>query len=178
MELIETLARIIINSETRQVKDLSLFQKHFRFKCGRCATFCCRLGGPKLARKDVERIEEAGYLVKDFLEPTNGEFKDLPTTPGNLKNREDGSCIFLKFDAKQNRYQCSIYDFRPILCKLYPFDFERVGSNIVVLKVIPCCRGLNNSNGKLVDESFIINHLLPPLVEALCIHALERLKTE
>jgi len=86
---------------------------------------------------------------------------------GSLRNRKDGSCIFLKFDAKQNRYECSIYDFRPILCRLYPFDFDRVGSNIIVLKFIPCCRGLNNPNGKLVDEKFITNHLLAPLLEAI-----------
>jgi len=84
------------------------------------------LGGPKLTRKDIERIEEAGYHVKDFLEPANSEFKGMPVMHGSLKNREDGACIFLKFDAKQNRYECSIYDLRPILCRLYPFDFDRI----------------------------------------------------
>jgi len=125
------------------------------------------LGGPKLTRKDIERIEEAGYHVKDFLEPANSEFKAMPFTRGSLKNREDGACIFLKFDAKQKQYECSIYDFRPILCRLYPFDFDRVGTNSIVLKFIPCCRGLNNLDGKLVDERFINKHLLAPLLEAI-----------
>jgi len=165
--LSEVLAKITIDSKSKQIRDLSLFQKHFRFKCGRCATFCCRLGGPKLSRKDIERIEKTDYSAKDFLEPTNSEFKGLSVMHGSLRNRKDGSCIFLKFDAKQNRYECSIYDFRPILCRLYPFDFDRVGSNIIVLKFIPCCRGLNNPNGKLVDEKFITNHLLAPLLEAI-----------
>jgi Fe-S-cluster containining protein len=156
-----------VDSKTRQVRDLSLLQKRFRFKCKRCATFCCRLGGPKLTRKDIERIEEAGYHVKDFLEPANSEFKAMPFTRGSLKNREDGACIFLKFDAKQKHYECSIYDFRPILCRLYPFDFDRVGTNSIVLKFIPCCRGLNNLDGKLVDERFINKHLLAPLLEAI-----------
>jgi len=86
---------------------------------------------------------------------------------GSLKNREDGECIFLKSDAEQNRYECSIYDFRPILCRLYPFDFERIGSDSIVLKFIPCCRGLNNPHGKLVDERFVNKHLLAPLLEAV-----------
>ncbi len=107
--------------------------------------------------------------MKDFLESTNGEFKDIPPMCGSLKNREDGSCIFLKFDVEQNRYECSIYDFRPVLCRLYPFDFDRVGSNIIVLKFIPCCRGLNKSDGNLVDERFITNHLLAPLLEAIAL---------
>ena len=156
-----------MDSKTRQIRDLSLLQKRFRFKCKRCATFCCRLGGPKLTRKDIERIEEAGYHVKDFLEPANSEFEGMPVMRDSLKNREDGACIFLKFDAKQSRYECSIYDFRPILCRLYPFDFDRIGTDSIVLKFIPCCRGLNNPDGKLVDERFINKHLLAPLLERL-----------
>jgi len=120
-----------------------------------------------LTIKDIERIEEKGYLVKDFLEPTNSEFKGMPFTRGSLKNREDGACIFIKFDAKQNHYECSIYDSRPILCRLYPFDFDRVGPDSIVLKFIPCCRGLNNPHGGLVDERFITNNLLAALLERL-----------
>jgi len=163
----ETLARITINPETRQVKDLSLRQK-LRFKCRRCAIFCCRLGGPWLTEKDIERIKEAGYDVKDFLEPAlNNKFKSLPITRGILKNKEDGSCVFLKFDAKKNHYECLIYDFRPVLCRLYPFDFEKIGPNSIVLKLIPCCRGLNNPDGEPVDEEFITIHLVDALLEAL-----------
>jgi Fe-S-cluster containining protein len=139
-----------------------------RFKCSRCATFCCKLGGPKLTRKDIERIKQAGYTVKDFLEPVpNNEFKGLSIMRGDLKNRKDGSCIFLKFDVKENRYACSIYDFRPALCRLYPFDFDWAGSNIILLNLIPCCRGLNLPDGDLVDEEFIANHLLDSLIEIM-----------
>ena len=164
----EVLARITINPETKQIRDLSVHQKSLRFKCRRCATFCCRLGGPKLTRKDIEQIKRAGYHVKDFLEPVlNSEFKGIPIMRGSMENREDGSCIFLKFNAEENRYECSIYDFRPALCRLYPFDFDWVGSNSIVLKFIPCCRGLNNSDGELVDGKFITNHLLDSLFEAM-----------
>jgi len=168
IELSEVLARITIDPETKKICDLSVHQKSLRFKCSRCATFCCKLGGPKLTRKDIERIKRAGYSVKDFLEPLpHSEFKGLSIMRGDLKNKEDGSCIFLKFDAKENRYVCSIYDFRPALCRLYPFDFDSVGSNIIVLKLIPCCRGLNLPDGDLMDEEFIANHLLGSLLEIL-----------
>ena len=120
-----------------------------------------------LTSKDIERIEEKGYRVKDFLEPTNSELKSMPFTRGTLKNREDGACIFLKFDAKQNRYECSISDFRPILCRFYPFDFDMVGPDSIVLKYIPCCRGLNNLDGELVDENFITKNLRAALLERL-----------
>ena len=106
--------------------------------------------------------------MKDFFEPaSNNEFKGLPIMRGSLKNREDGSCIFLKFDVGKDRYECSIYDFRPALCRLYPFDFDRVSPGSVVLKLIPCCRGLNNPEGELVDEEFINDHLLDALLETM-----------
>jgi Fe-S-cluster containining protein len=106
--------------------------------------------------------------VKDFLEPvSNSEFKGLPVMCGSLKSKRDGSCVFLRFDVEDDCYECSIYDSRPALCRLYPFDFDRVGSNSVVLKFIPCCRGLNNPDGELVDEEFINNHLLDALLEAI-----------
>jgi len=125
------------------------------------------LGGPWLTGRDVERIKQAGYDAKDFLEPAlNNNFKGLPML-GSLKNNEDRSCIFLKFDAEKNCYECSIYDFRPVLCRLYPFDFERIGPNSIVLKLIPCCRGLNNPDGELVDEKFISNQLLDALLEVI-----------
>jgi len=168
LELSENLARITINSKTKQIIDLSLHQKHLRFKCGRCATFCCKLGGPWLTEKDIERIKQAGYDAKDFFEPaSNNKFKGLPIMCGSLKNKEDGSCIFLKFDMEEDRYECSIYDFRPTLCRLYPFDFDRVSPGSVVLKFIPCCRGLNSPEGELVDEEFINNHVLSVLLEIM-----------
>lgn len=113
-------------------------------------------------------MKQAGYDMKDFLGPaSNNEFKGLPITRGRLRNREDGSCIFLKFCVEEDRYECSIYDFRPALCRLYPFDFDRAGPNSITLKLIPCCRGLNNPNGELVDEEFVNNHVLSALLEVM-----------
>lgn len=163
----EVLALITLDIKLRRVADLSLEQKRFRFKCKRCAALCCKLGGPVLTRKDVERIEDESYPVKDFLEPVNRDIHRLPLLSGNMKNREDGSCIFLEFDVKLNCYKCSIYDSRPLLCRLYPFSLEIGDSNRIALKVIPCCRGLNNREGGPLNENFVSSYLLEPLLEAI-----------
>lgn len=168
LDLGDSLAEVVINPETKQIMNLTLHQDRLRFRCRRCATFCCKLSGPKLIDKDVEQIKQAGYSVEDFLEPTfNNEFKGLPTIRGNIKNREDGSCVFLKFDVEGNCYKCLIYDFRPALCKLYPFDFEGTGPNSFLLKLIPCCRGLNNPGGEPVNEEFIVKHLLSAVLDLM-----------
>lgn len=165
--LSEVLARITLDSNSGKVRDITILQRHIRFRCRRCASLCCKLGGPKLTRQDAERIRKAGYDAIDFLEPLNNKSQGVALICGRLKSRKDGSCIFLRFRPDQNRYECSIYDFRPVLCRLYPFDFERKGPNAILLKLIPCCRGLNAPEGESVDDEFIANHLLAPLLEAV-----------
>lgn len=146
----ETIAKILMDPKTKQIIGTTFYKRNFRFKCKRCAAFCCKLGGPNLTEKDVQRIKKAGYIRDDFL---------------NLGKRDDGSCIFLRFDDKLKVYECSIYDIRPALCRIYPFHFERIDSNSFLLKFIPCCMGLNGPDGELVDERFISNHLLDTILE-------------
>ncbi|MCW4016987.1 MAG: YkgJ family cysteine cluster protein [Candidatus Bathyarchaeota archaeon] len=159
----DIVALITLDPKTRAITDLSVTQKQFRFKCKRCAVLCCKLGGPPLTKKDIEQIEKAGYAKKDFLEPTNRNAENLPQMCGTLKTRPDGSCIFLQQDLEQNCFTCSIYDYRPSLCRLYPFSLENLDSKRIALKIIPCCMGLNNPEGNVLDYKFVscyLEHLL------------------
>ncbi len=165
MELNGEIARILLDPKTKQILDITLYEENLRFECRRCATFCCKLGGPKLTKKDIQRIEHAGYRRKAFLDSFKGRFKGSLTFLGNLRSREDGSCIFLKFNPEKNNYECSIYNFRPALCKLYPFDSYKMNPQSIMLRLIPCCRGLNNPNGELVNEKFIISSLLDAIFD-------------
>jgi Fe-S-cluster containining protein len=163
----DVLAQITLDPKLRKVGNLSIEPKGLRFKCTRCAALCCKLGGPALTKEDVERIKNAGYSMKDFLEPTNGN-ESSALLSGDMKSREDGSCVFLDFDAELDCYKCGIYDFRPFLCRLYPFSFEiDDDSSRIVLKFIPCCMGLNNPEGERLDEKFVLNYLLELLFEAV-----------
>lgn len=139
-------------------------QKDFRFKCRRCATLCCKLGGPPLTSKDIKRIERLGYTTKKILETTNSGTEDSVNSC-RLKTRDDGSCIFLQQDINVNIFHCSIYDYRPTICKRYPFNFEYLDHDRIVLKFIPCCRGLNNEAGDTLNEDFIADNLLESLLE-------------
>jgi len=168
LDLTGNIAEAALNPKTKRITKMSFHQKHLRFRCQRCATFCCKLGGPKLTQRDIERIRQAGHPVEDFLQPlSNNKFKGLPIMCGNLKNREDGSCIFLKFDEEKRIYECSIYNIRPALCRLYPFDFEKVGPYSLVLKLIPCCRGLNDPHGELVNKEFVTSHILYAILDLM-----------
>ena len=106
-------------------------------------------------------------MAKDFLEPINRTDKGLHLVYGRLKPREDGLCIFLQQNFERNCFKCCIYEFRSALYMLFPFSFERLDSNRVALKFIPCCMGLNNPEGKVLDKEFVSNSLLEPLLEAI-----------
>jgi Fe-S-cluster containining protein len=167
LKLNEEIAGIILNSDHKQVFDITVYEENLRFECRRCAAFCCKLGGPNLTRKDIKRITQGGYKAREFVVPFKSESEGWPTFLGSLKGKEDGSCIFLEFGLEEGIYECSIYDFRPALCKLYPFDFYNINSQSIVLKLIPCCRGLNNPEGEFVNEEFIVDSLLEAIFDLI-----------
>ena len=166
LKLGENVAKIILNPETKQITNITIYQENLRFKCKQCAAFCCRLGGPNLTKGDIERIKQAGQKTKSFLEPVqNGKYESTITPYGCLRNKKDGSCIFLKFNHERRSYECTIYDARPILCRLYPFEVETPSPNCIIIKIISCCLGLSSAEGEVVDERFVTNHIVEAMFD-------------
>jgi len=149
----DTLAIITLN-KNKKISNLLVTQKQFRFKCKRCAALCCKLGGPELLEDDVKRIEASGYSRKYFLVLEKMCRSGLTRAVGALKTKDDGSCIFLTQNNQMENI-CSIYEFRPLLCRIYPFMIESIKPDTFVLKFIPCCKGLNNPEGKILTEKFL-----------------------
>jgi len=156
------IAEITLEPETKQVIRVIFHGSQLRFRCQRCAVFCCKLGGPKLSTKDIERLRRACYKPDTFLD----------ATPARLKNRRDGSCVFLFFNAEECFYQCSVYDFRPTFCRLYPFQFEKAGPQSYALKFIPCCNGLNTEDGEIVNKKFFAEVLQKILFDLIDSHSI------
>ena len=163
----ENIARITVNPETKQVFDIHFYERNVRFKCKKCAIYCCKLGGPSLTKKDVDKIESVGYDTSEFTEFAKRRYGSFPVMPNAITNKKDGSCIFLRMGGQGNGYECLVYDVRPVLCRLYPFEFEKINSNSFLLKIIPCCNGLNNPDGELVNERFIAEHLIESIYAIL-----------
>ncbi len=143
------IAEINIELETGKVKQIVLFGKNLRFKCQRCATFCCKLGGPRLSSKDVEQLRKAGLTRSEFLNATNGR----------LESTVSGSCMFLKFDSQKRCYECMVYYRRPVLCRIYPFHIEKISSDTFALELLSC-KGINRRFGAIIDERFLIDNVL------------------
>jgi len=151
------IAEIAIEPKTRRITKVNFHRTHLRFRCQRCAVFCCKLGAPKLFHRDIERLKQAGYFSDLFFN----------LDQASLQSTNDGSCVFLSFNPEDGLYRCSVYEQRPTLCRLYPFKFEKSGPQFYVLKLIPCCNGLNVDNGQAVDKQFLSENLEKILLDLI-----------
>ena len=161
------IARIKIDREKKRILNITFTRKDLRFKCKRCAVFCCKLGGPLVKECDLKRMAKIGLDPYEFLEPLSREYDRHRDVVGVLRQKEDGSCIFLEHDESRGIYECRIYEARPASCRLYPFEFTLHGNGNGVLSFIPCCNGLNAHDGRLIDREFIEKYLLDAIYESI-----------
>ena len=161
------IAKITFDREKREISSITFTRKDLRFKCKRCAVFCCKLGGPIVKETDLKRIAKIGLDPYKFIAPLRRRYGQQGDAIGVLKQKEDGSCIFLEYDESRGIYKCGIYEARPALCRLYPFEFTLEENGTGVLSFIPCCNGLNALDGILVDREFVEKYLLDVIVEAI-----------
>jgi Fe-S-cluster containining protein len=83
---------------------------------------CCIETRMPLSRNDILRIENLGYLLKDFAKKVGKEWR--------LKNRL-GRCVFLSEDG------CSIYSYRPEGCQQYPLVYDETSRKAVLDYLCP-----------------------------------------
>ena len=102
--------------------------------CRSCTAKCCRGLAVVLTIPEAKRmVAETILKPEDFLEfSTNIDGKQTPHYPllvqraGKveeffiiLKRRQKKDCIFLEDDLR-----CSVYNERPAVCRLYPFELD------------------------------------------------------
>jgi Fe-S-cluster containining protein len=95
------------------------YPANLRFECSRCG-ICC--GDTKEKTRHIlmvdcevkEISEKTGCLANFFCVSIEGR---LPYV-FEMRKQQDGKCTFLKDN------QCVIYDFRPLICRFYPFELK------------------------------------------------------
>jgi len=112
------------------------FRSFDDFKSGKIRHECIACGASchlrvNLGKDDVDRVLQ--YAKENGISETIVERHGSHSW---LKRRSDSACVFLKFEGTLPR--CSIYDIRPIACRLYPL----IPSGMR-LKVDPLCPGLS-----------------------------------
>ena len=79
------------------------------FKCDKCG-FCCHYS-VKASKEEIKKISNGTGLARE-------EFID-----GSRLIHKNGFCVFLKRGETESI--CGIYEFRPEICKIYPFNIKR-----------------------------------------------------
>ena len=143
--LSNALAEITVDPKARKVIRIDCHEHEASFRCQRCAVFCCKLGPPNLSQKDIKRLKLSGRSLNRFLDEHHM----------TLRSREDGSCVFLSLDSRNTKHRCDVHSLRPTLCRLYPFQFQKLNESKYELRLITCCNGLNTHDGVPVDTSFV-----------------------
>jgi Fe-S-cluster containining protein len=105
----------------KEDKAVFAYPKKVCFKCVRCA-LCCgdtenRTRHILLLKEETRRIAvKTSMSVAEFA---TGIVGSEPYVYEMRKKPENGQCVFLEDKL------CSIYEFRPLICRFYPFKLEK-----------------------------------------------------
>jgi Fe-S-cluster containining protein len=123
--------------------------KDQRFTCAQCGR-CCRR-----ATVAVSLAEADGYRKVNAERWSSGAgdpFLAIPDYPGlrQIEKREDGACVFLAEDGLCRLHQELGFDRKPLSCRVFPFRFHPVESDVVVTSSFSCPTVIANE-GALVS---------------------------
>ncbi|RNI14089.1 YkgJ family cysteine cluster protein [Methanohalophilus sp. RSK] len=122
--ILKDLEKQLLESISISLHDLAVEIVRTGFRCsgcGRCCKFSTGDNSVLLTYFDIDNLKKSGNI--NAIEPTVAE-EDmfLADTEGNvhtfgwrLKRKTNGECVFL------SEAGCTIYPFRPLLCRTYPF---------------------------------------------------------
>lgn len=135
----------------------------FRFTCTRCSN-CCRheSGYVFLSEKDISRLCEGLSLDRtEFLDAYCKNVDLGLVRRVSLKEQENFDCVFFL------EGRCSVYPFRPLQCRSYPFWPSIVESEKAWQDEAAHCPGINV--GRRHSDETVLDWLLArrqePLVE-------------
>jgi len=94
--------------------------------CRGCVKACCCRSEASTYSMHHEALVSAGEIVRieratgrsDFYEERESHYAEEAYY--TLRLRDDGTCLFFEPQVGQ----CSIYDIRPVDCRLFPLDFD------------------------------------------------------
>ena len=90
------------------------------FNCKRCGRCCLSTDHVDLCKKDIEGWERAGR--RDLIDQKMlKEWEHFGST-GLFNNRTSRRCPFIRKVRNKNEHYCTIYDVRPLFCRIFPVE--------------------------------------------------------
>ncbi|MHA2251244.1 MAG: YkgJ family cysteine cluster protein [Candidatus Kariarchaeaceae archaeon] len=147
------------------LKDQSIFinkDNYIFFQCQSRIECCSKLNIP-VSEFDIAKIEERGFELDQIIESLSPFILPSKTPFGvtekayKLKSKPfDDTCTFLIDD------KCSIHEYKPFACKIYPFSLDILDENRIVILIHQerLCKSIisadksTSNNFKLVKSIF------------------------
>lgn len=124
----------MIDSLTDFYRELDSLNRPLRRYCKTCKRHCCR-GYIMLFREEAIRLLEQDVSVLRYSRYEQHGYQ-MDTYPRD----ENGEIMYGVFGPecpnRLNSGKCSVYDFRPLICRIYPMDLQRVDDELNVNWVI------------------------------------------
>lgn len=122
-----------------------------------CCCNCNKIDMPIILPSEAQKIETVSRkLIKDFAMKLSSNLYQMR----RLDNQEENGCIFFVNN------QCSIYNNRPIDCRLFPFDFKEIDGEywLIYYNSIDICRALPTDINEIKNYAHNIRPLLDMLL--------------
>ena len=126
------------------------------FSCKRCST-CCRFeeGFVFLSHKDITTLSTALDMTYDNFVETYCRW--IPVKNGksklSLKEKSNYDCIFWNSGLSAQIHDgCSVYEYRPLQCRMFPFWASVVGDEKSWEMTAQSCPGINQGDWHSVDS--------------------------
>lgn len=110
-------------------------ENHVQYSCSLSGDCCTRFHIP-VTDFDIERIEKHGYELDQIVDQASPFIKLPKTENGSIEKNYrikrqpySGACTFLE------QGKCSIHEFKPFGCRIFPFQLKFEGNNIVRVQI-------------------------------------------
>jgi lysine-N-methylase len=122
---------------------IALNLREQRYSCHGCGN-CCRDFTVQLREEDLAKLHEQRWESK-LGEPITIEFRGVQY----LRQRDDGSCIFLMDDGRCRVHAEFGFESKPIACQLFPFHLLPTTSGVQMGLNFACQSVLENKGAEL-----------------------------
>jgi Fe-S-cluster containining protein len=126
--------KLLINGNEKIIE--FMYPVGLKWGCKRCGSCCQDIENHErhilLIQRDLSRFKNGSYNLDEITEPSNS---DKPFD--NEMKKNNGKCALL------TEVGCKAYEYRALLCRMYPFWIEKKDS-IFIIRYDEDCIGLGS----------------------------------
>ena len=139
------------------------------FTCNSRADCCSNMNIP-VTDFDINRIAAHGYELDQIVRELSPSVIDSGTSPNGkqlayfLKSKPyDKTCTFLENNL------CTIHEFKPFACKIYPFVLDIREENHIVIKIneYQICKSIKAVDPEYSNNNELLHNILKMFMEEI-----------